>query len=84
MTGVDVDREFAYATIFVSGSVDQKAAMAALDRARGFLRGQLARRIPIRTFPRLRFRWDHSTVRGGRIDELLDQLKHEGDDEPGE
>ncbi len=81
MTGVEVDREFAYATVFVSGSVDEKAAMAALDRARGFLRSQLARRISIRTFPKLRFRWDNSSARGARIDELLDQLKREGGDE---
>lgn len=84
MTGVDVDREFAYATIFVSGPVEEHVAMAALKRARGYLRSQLARRISMRTFPQLRFRWDHSTVRGARVDELLDDLKHEGNDEPAE
>lgn len=81
MTGVEVDREFAYATIYVTGPVDQQAALAALSRARGFLRSQLAGRISIRSFPRLRFRWDHSTDRGARVDELLDQLKRESGDE---
>lgn len=83
MTGVEVDREFAFATVFVSGPVDEQEALAALDRARGYLRSQLAGQIPIRTFPQLRFRWDASSERGGRIDELLDQLKSErGRDRP--
>lgn len=55
--------------------------MAALERARGFLRSQLAGLIPMRTFPQLRFRWDPTPVRGARIDELLEQLKREGGDE---
>lgn len=83
VTGVEVDREFAYATVWIAGSTDEQAAMAALRRARGFLRSELARRIAIRSFPQLRFRWDHSPSRGARVDELLDQLKREtGDESP--
>lgn len=55
--------------------------MAALRRARGYLRSQLASRVHIRTFPQLRFRWDDSPARGARVDELLDQLKRESGDD---
>jgi ribosome-binding factor A len=79
VTGIDVDRELAYATIHVtmSDAENQKDVMAALQGARGFLRTELARRIPLRAFPRLRFRWDASAERGARIEEVLASLKRD-------
>ena len=80
VTDVEVDRELAYATVYVSSLAEQaekEEVLAALEGARGFLRSQLASRINLRSFPRLRFRWDPSPVRGARIDELLDMLKQE-------
>lgn len=86
ITGVDVDRELAYATVYVStlDAVDQKGeVLRALRGARGFLRRSLAARIPLRAFPQLRFRWDPTPARGARIDELLRGL-HTGGDREGE
>jgi len=82
VTGIDVDRELAFATIHVTmaEAEAQKDVMTALIRARGFFRSELARRIPLRSFPRLRFRWDASAERGARIEELLASLK--ADDRP--
>ena len=80
ITGAEVDREFAYATIYVSalGPEDsQQETLRALEGAKGFLRSQLAKRIPLRSFPQLRFRWDSSPDRGARVDELLERLKQE-------
>lgn len=86
VTGVDVDRELAYATIYVTGHDPEQIVMPALERARGYLRKQLSRLIPMRSFPQLRFRWDYSPDRGARIDELLDRLQDEsmgsGEDAP--
>lgn len=85
VTGVDLDRELAYATIFVTALGDddrREAVMAALESARGFLRSELAARIQLRTFPQLRFRWDASYQRGARIEELLDQLNSEEKEGP--
>ena len=85
VTDVDLDRELAYATIYVSALGDderRKEVLAALDSARGFLRSELAARIQLRTFPQLRFRWDASYQRGARIEELLDQLKTEQKEDP--
>jgi len=82
VTGIDVDRELAFATIHVTmaEAEAQKDVMTALIRGRGFFRSELARRIPLRSFPRLRFRWDASAERGARIEELLASLK--ADDRP--
>lgn len=80
VTGVEVDREFAYATIYVSSLEDQggmDAVMLTLEGAKGYLRSQLASRIQLRSFPQLRFRQDSSTSRGARIDELLDEIREE-------
>jgi ribosome-binding factor A len=80
-TDVEVDRELAYATIYVTSITskeDKDAILRALEGAKGFLRSQLASRIQLRSFPQLRFRWDPSPDRGARIDELLDMLRDEG------
>jgi ribosome-binding factor A len=85
VTGVDVDRELAYATIFVTALGDedrQEEVLDGLHRARGFLRSALASRIPLRSFPQLRFQWDASYQRGARIEELLDQIKSERSEGP--
>lgn len=77
VTGVDVDRELAYATIYVTAQDDEEEVMTALASACGFLRKQLASSIPMRSFPQLRFRWDYSPDRGARVDELLERLEQE-------
>ena len=77
VTGVDVDRELAYATIYVTTQDDEEEVMTALASARGFMRKQLASSIPMRSFPQLRFRWDYSPDRGARVDELLERLEQE-------
>ena len=83
VTSVEVDRELAYATIYVtsflSGS-DQVDVLDGLESAKGFLRRLLARRIQVRSFPHLRFRWDDSQIQAERIDELLNQIHKEQDE----
>ncbi|HEY69108.1 MAG TPA: 30S ribosome-binding factor RbfA [Anaerolineae bacterium] len=81
VTDVEVDRELAYATIYVSvmgAEVQRDEILHALEGSRGFLRSQLAARIEIRSFPQLRFRWDLTPDRGARVDELLRYLRDEG------
>jgi ribosome-binding factor A len=79
VTGIDVDRELAHATIHVTtvDPGDHKVIMTALIRAAGFFRTELARRIPLRSFPKLHFRWDASAERGARIEDVLAKLKRE-------
>jgi ribosome-binding factor A len=79
ITGVDVDREFGYATVYVASSDPGRRAdvLAGFQRARGFLRSALAARIPLRSFPQLRFRYDTSVDEGARIEDLLTQIKRD-------
>ncbi len=94
VTDVTVDRELDYANIFVSaveGSARAQEVLAGLEHAQGFLRSELARRIQLRTFPRLRFHWDPTFERAEKIERIIASLKKEqaasrdrpGKDSPG-
>lgn len=77
ITHVTVDRELAYAKIYVSsfeGSAASATILEGLEHAKGFLRRQLAHLIPLRSFPQLRFIWDPIPERADQIDRLLDSL----------
>lgn len=78
VTEVEVDRELSFATVYVSAlyaSERTEEVLAALRRARGFLRHELAARIPLRAFPQLRFRHDASAEQGARIESLIAALQ---------
>ena len=77
---MEVDRELAFATIYVSsleGSSQAQTILEGLDRAQGFLRRELAQRIELRTFPRLRFRWDATFEKADVIERLIASLHRE-------
>jgi ribosome-binding factor A len=78
ITDVKVDRELAFADIFVSaveGSLRMQEILEGLDHASGFLRHALAERIELRSIPRLRFHWDPTPERADHIDRLLSGLR---------
>ena len=80
ISDVTVDRELNYADIFVSaieGSIRSDEILAGLEHAQGFLRRELAQRIELRRFPRLRFHWDATFEKAERIDRLIAQLHQE-------
>jgi ribosome-binding factor A len=80
ITDVTVDRELAYANIFVSsieGSARSKEILEGLDHASGFLRKELAARVDLRAFPRLRFHWDPTPENADHIERLLNSIKNE-------
>ncbi len=82
VTDVTVDRELAYADIYVSaleGSRRSEEIIDGLEHARNYLRRQLAHRIDLRTFPQLRFHWDPTFERAEHIDRLIASL-HENED----
>jgi ribosome-binding factor A len=80
ITKVRVDRELAFASIYVSsfeGPENSDIILAGLNHAGGFLRSALAQRIQLRVFPRLRFYWDPSPDHADRIDKLIASLHQE-------
>ena len=77
ITDVTVDRELAYANIFVScleGSTRSKEILAGFKHASGFIRRELANRIDLRSFPHLRFHWDPTPENADHIDRLINEL----------
>lgn len=80
VTDVTVDRELAYAKVYVStveGQVRKKEVLDGLEHASGFLRFTLSQRIELRSFPQLRFKWDPTAERAERIEQLLAELAEE-------
>jgi ribosome-binding factor A len=77
VTDVRVDRELAYAEVYVSaleGSERAREVLEGLDHASGFLRHELAQRIDLFIFPRLRFHWDPTFEKADRIERLIASL----------
>jgi ribosome-binding factor A len=81
VTDVKVAPDLSSARVFISvmGDEDQqKDSMTALQRAKGFIRTELARRIrTLRHTPDLIFKLDDSIKTGIRVHELLDNVKRE-------
>jgi ribosome-binding factor A len=85
ITDVRVDREMAYANIFVSaleGVERSEEILEGFNSASGYIRRRLAQSIDLRSFPQLRFNWDPVPENADRIDKLLASL-HD-DEEPDE
>lgn len=80
ITDVRVDRELAYAEVYVSaveGASRSKEVLAGLNSASGFMRRTLAARVELRAFPRLRFHWDPTPENADHIEKLLSQIRDE-------
>jgi ribosome-binding factor A len=93
LTGVEVSRDLAHATVYYStlGAATTAGDDVADDAAAGLaagashLRGVLGRSLRIRQVPRLAFEIDPGIVSGQRIDEILRGIHHDDapSDEPG-
>lgn len=87
VTGVEVSVDLRHATVFVSvleGGLRLAETLEALDRAAGFIRAELGRRMRMKYTPALVFKLDDTPSRAGRIEAVLDELhdaqgKPEGD-----
>jgi ribosome-binding factor A len=80
VTDVRVDRELAYADVYVSaveGKARSEEVLAGMESASGFLRRALSTRVELRAFPRLRFHWDPTPENADHIEKLLAQLREE-------
>ena len=79
ITDASIDREMAYADIYVSaleGSQRSVEILQGLESASGKIRRTLAARIELRAFPRLRFHWDPTPENADRIERKLGELRN--------
>ncbi len=77
ITEVEVTPDLLIAHVYftvLGDAEEQKEALAALERAGGFLRTQLAGQVRLRFVPELIFELDRSAEYGRRIDELLAEV----------
>ncbi|HET9491182.1 MAG TPA: 30S ribosome-binding factor RbfA [Methylomirabilota bacterium] len=77
VTEVETTKDLRSAKIFVSVLGDEgqwTASLAALTRARGFIRNWLREHLDLRVTPELEFRADRSMEHAARIQQLLKRL----------
>ncbi|HEY3376899.1 MAG TPA: 30S ribosome-binding factor RbfA [Armatimonadota bacterium] len=78
ITEVEPTSDLRSANIYISAygtPEEQQESMGVLDRASGFLRGILGRKLEMRNIPELHFQLDRSLERGARVFELLNEIK---------
>ncbi|MCX6375284.1 MAG: 30S ribosome-binding factor RbfA [Armatimonadetes bacterium] len=78
ITDAEVTRDFRHATVYISVLGEEKekeTSLAVLQRAAGYIRGELGRRVHMKVIPEISFKLDTAVERGTRIFELLQQVK---------
>jgi len=78
VTGVEVNHDLSLARVFVTilhEGAERERTLAALRRASGFVRHELAPRLGLREVPEVRFQLDTSVEAGARVDEILRKLE---------
>jgi len=82
ITSVEVSRDLRYASVYISvfGEPEtRKASLEALQKAHGFIRGELAKRIRMRYTPEITFKLDESIERGSRLITLINKVRDKDD-----
>lgn len=81
VTGVALSNDLKYANIYVSvfdkkddDTQMQDNVIKALNKSKGHIRSELAKKITMRYTPELTFKLDNSIVYGSHIDEILNKI----------
>lgn len=80
VTAVELSRDLRHATVYVSvfgSAAEKEKTMQALERATGFIRSEIGRRIRLRHTPEIHFSEDRSLEYGAHIDKVLKSLQKE-------
>ncbi|MDR1064439.1 MAG: 30S ribosome-binding factor RbfA [Azoarcus sp.] len=91
LTDVELTPDYAHAKVFFTAmgeAGDVPEILEGLQRASGFLRRELGKRIRIHTLPELHFHYDRSVEEGRRLSQLIEQAvredkAHAADEKPG-
>ena len=82
VTGVEVTNDLQHAKVFVSvlGREAERAnSLQALERAKGFIRTEIGRRIRLRLTPEIHFKLDESMDYSMKIGKVLHQIFPDGE-----
>ncbi|SDW32550.1 ribosome-binding factor A [Marininema mesophilum] len=77
VTAVEMSGDLQQAKVFISvyGDDEQKKqTLEGLEKAKGFLRSEVGRRIQLRHTPELVFKFDSSIEHGNQISKLLEEV----------
>lgn len=74
VTSVDVSPDLKQARVYFSSLGDKAQDLKILQRARGYIRSQLASRIRLRTVPEIEFMIDNSYEERTKIDALFRKI----------
>lgn len=79
VTGVEVTADLQHARVFFCvtgrpGEAEKKNATAGLNKARGFMRQELGKRLHMRYLPQLDFHYDGSLEYGEKIERIFKEL----------
>jgi len=80
VTDVEVSRDLRYAKIFVSVYDNEEArekVLKILNKAVGFIRSEIGKRIRLRHVPEIEFRLDRSIEYGAHIEGVLKRLENQ-------
>jgi ribosome-binding factor A len=82
VTGVEMSRDLAQATVFVSiygDDADRETTMEGLQSVASGLRGRVGRALKLRLAPAITFKTDDTVARAARIESLLASVKPKPD-----
>lgn len=76
VTDVSITTDLSFLTVYytVLSIKDKKKAKEGLDELKGFIRTELVNRVSMRKAPSLIFKYDESTEKAKRIEELLEEI----------
>jgi len=84
VTGVETTSDLAQAKVWVSvlgSEKQQRATLAALERASGVLQARVNHELHLRRTPQLTFAYDQAVERGVRMSRLIDELAPDAEDD---
>jgi len=87
ITDVEVTDDLRSAKIFVSimgSEEDVKNSMDVLNRASGYIRGEIGKIVRLRYVPEISFKYDRSIEHGAYISQLLREMETRGGSGSGE
>lgn len=79
ITGCDISNDLSYCKVYFTVlDQSQKEKMTELlNKAAGFIRGEVSQRIEMRHTPELKFIYDESIAYGEHMEKIMDQLQKE-------